>query len=141
MSHVGPLTLTQKRMLALQNGTASAVQLPHTLLPAVHDHSSSSSPHTAVDSQPLIAFGDVEMHDASAPASTAASPPSNYVSIPCASHGHQLIFPVTNSLTRVPSLPSLLTPNLLCLLEMSTPPLPPCLLRSSLQPRDLLRIV
>ncbi|KAG9525737.1 hypothetical protein KCV07_g922, partial [Aureobasidium melanogenum] len=77
MSHGGPLTLTQKRMMALHATTAE----PHntSLLPAVYDHSSSAStsPQAVTDRQLLPSFDDIEMHDISTPAS-AASPPPNY---------------------------------------------------------------
>ncbi|KAG9525428.1 hypothetical protein KCU93_g5842, partial [Aureobasidium melanogenum] len=67
MSHGGPLTLTQKRIMAMRTTTAEPHNTP--LLPAVYDLSSSTS-----TDEP---FGDVEMQDISAPAST-ASPPANY---------------------------------------------------------------
>ncbi|KAH0151407.1 hypothetical protein KCU67_g10275, partial [Aureobasidium melanogenum] len=83
MSHGGPLTLTQKRMMALRATTAE----PHntSLLPAVYDHSSSAStsPQAIIDKQLLPAFDDIEMHDISTPAS-AASPPPNYPSFSAA---------------------------------------------------------
>ncbi|KAH0344953.1 hypothetical protein KCU83_g8065, partial [Aureobasidium melanogenum] len=68
MSHGGPLTLAQKRMMAMR----TTIDEPHNtpLLPAVHSHSSSAS---TTDEQ----FGDIEMRDISAPAST-ASPSANY---------------------------------------------------------------
>lgn len=65
MSHEGPLTLARKKMLAMQ-----AAHQPPTTVPA------------------LVTFGDVEMHDVSAPASAANSPPPNYVSI-CISRASQ----------------------------------------------------
>ncbi|KAG9655660.1 hypothetical protein KCU95_g4262, partial [Aureobasidium melanogenum] len=76
MSHGGPLTMAQKRMMALRTGTASAAQSttnagPHNmpLLPAVYDHSSApTSPRTTTDEQLLDSFGDIEMQDVSAPA-------------------------------------------------------------------------
>ncbi|KAH0021706.1 hypothetical protein KCU78_g6020, partial [Aureobasidium melanogenum] len=75
MSHGGPLTLAQKRMMAMRSETAANVPtagLHNTpLLPAVYDHSSSAS---TTDEQ----FGDIEMQDISASASITASPPTNY---------------------------------------------------------------
>ncbi|KAG9654852.1 hypothetical protein KCU64_g6937, partial [Aureobasidium melanogenum] len=68
MSHGGPLTLAQKRMMAMRTTTDEPHNTP--LLPAVYSHSSSAS---TTDEQ----FGDIEMQDISAPAST-ASPPANY---------------------------------------------------------------
>lgn len=86
MSHSGPLTMAQKRMLAMRAETANAAQSPGSphmpLLPAVYDDSlsTSTSPHLTAHKQPLVSFGDIEMHNVSASASNAASPPSTYVS-------------------------------------------------------------
>ncbi|KAH0376275.1 hypothetical protein KCU92_g9853, partial [Aureobasidium melanogenum] len=78
MSHGGPLTLMQKRMMALPATTAGPHNTP--LLLAVYDHSSSvstSSQHATTDQEACTSFDNIEMQDISAAAST-ASPPANY---------------------------------------------------------------
>ncbi|KAH0368852.1 hypothetical protein KCU65_g3673, partial [Aureobasidium melanogenum] len=80
MSHGGPATMAQKKLMAMRSGNANAPQQvpgPHhmPLLPAVYDQSSSASTSPRpTGNQPLAAFGDIEMQDISAP----ASPPANY---------------------------------------------------------------
>lgn len=84
MSYGGPLTLAQKRMMALRS--ESATNAPTTdpqhmpLLPSAYDQSSSASTSPRnTDNQPLLTFEDIEMQDISAPATP------SYVSISCAS--------------------------------------------------------
>lgn len=114
----------------MRTETANAAQSPFVLLPAAYDYSlsASTSPYATVEKRHLGASGDVEMHDISASAS-AASPPSNHVSISCACQGHQLTYSVINSLTRVLKLSSLLQRNRSCLLVPPTPLLSPRLLQ------------
>lgn len=132
MSHGGPLTLAQKRMMAMRSENAANAPHHMPLVPAIYDHSSSAStsPRAATDNQPLASFDDIEMKDISAPTSIADSPPANYVSISRAPQRHKLTIPVTQSLTCALNLPSLRPPNLLCLLELPIPPLKPCLLQA-----------
>ncbi|KAH0338738.1 hypothetical protein KCU81_g7501, partial [Aureobasidium melanogenum] len=78
MSHGGPLTLAQKRMMAMRS--ESATNAPTTdpqhmpLLPPVYDQSSSASTSPRnTDNQPSLTFGDIEMQDISAPATPSYS--------------------------------------------------------------------
>jgi hypothetical protein len=129
----------QKRMMALPATTAGPHNTP--LLLAVYDHSSSvstSSQHATTDQEACTSFDNIEMQDISAAAST-ASPPANYVSIPCASQQRQLTFLFPNSLAHVLGLVSRLPRNLLCRLEPQ--PLPPSLPQAPLHWKDSLRTV